>query len=121
MMDESDDSAYYKRAAVHGGIDPAGAPDDIEITDEELDDIIEILYVRERDEYRTVSRHIGHGVLHLRYGTYDHLGAAYERGIEASRETGYPILGTVYTYIPENEDELGEGRIPVPWEDDEHD
>lgn len=113
------DDDYLTRVAVHGSI-PDGVPGDIETTEEGFDAVVEILYVRSRKEYSVHSRHdqtffIDHGD-----GRFDEFDDALASAIETVRDEELPLLQRVYTYGPENGvDELGSGRIPIPWDDDE--
>lgn len=116
------DDEYLTRVALHGSIDAADVPEDIEVTTEELDAVVEILFVRHRDEYGVYSRHnqtlfLDHG------GPFEEFEDALEVAIETARSEDLPILQRVYTYAPESEaeKELGTERIPIPWGEDEDD
>ncbi|EMA17037.1 hypothetical protein [Haloarcula amylolytica] len=113
------DDEYMTRVAVHGSV-PEDVPGDIEVTNEERDAIVEILFVRSDDEYRVMSRH--HQTLFLDHGggPFDEFGDALESAIETARDEGLPLLRRIYSWVPVSEaDELGVDRIPIPWEDDE--
>lgn len=114
---------YYRRVALHGTIDPDDVGDDIELTDEELDAVIEIIYFRLEGEYGVYERHIYRGVLHLQHEfPMDEYSRALEHAIDLARSTGHPLLIHIYAWIPSDDpDELGEDRIPSPWESDEDD
>lgn len=114
------DDEYLTRVAVHGSISSDDVPSGVELTDEELDAVVEIVYVRERDEYRVFVRH--HQTLFLDYGggSISEFDAAREVAIETARDEGHPLLRRIYAWVPVSEaDELGADRIPIPWEDDE--
>jgi hypothetical protein len=112
---------YLSRVALHGSI-PDDVPEDIEVTNEEPDVVVEILYIRPRKEYGVYSRH--HQTLFLDHGgggPFDEFEDALELAIETARSEDLPLLQRVYTYAPENEaeKELGAERIPIPWEEDD--
>jgi len=118
MSDEDEDDTYYRRAAIHGDFGHL-VPETL-LTREELDDIIEVIYYRDRDEYSVNSRYLRNGVLHLRHGVCDGIKDAATLAIDVARDEGHPILRRVYTYVPSGEDEEpGEDRIPRPWYDDD--
>lgn len=113
------DEEYLTRVAVHGSV-PDDVPGDIEVTNKESDAIVEVLYVRPREEYDVYSRH--HQTLYLDHdgGPFNDFMEALESAIETARSEGLPLLQQVYTYAPESDaDELGSDRIPIPWSDDE--
>lgn len=117
------DEECYRRVAVHADISREDVPGDIELTDEELDAVIEIIYLRPDDQYGVYERHLGHGVLHLQHEwPMDEFATALDHAIDTARDTGHPILKRIYSYAYQNDsEEFGEDRIPVPWEDDEND
>ena len=117
MTDGLNDDTYYKRTAVKGHIDAeVSAP--AMLTSEELDDIIEILYFRDRDVFVTASRHLDRGALHLIYEESPTMGECVQAAIQAAEEHDLPLLDTVYTYVPDDTPEApGEDRIPSPWDE----
>ena len=113
-----EDDTIYRRVAVHGDLGDL-VPEPL-LTSEELEDIIEIAYFRDRQEYGVYSRHILTGVLHLRHGLCDGIVDSATLAIDVARDEGHPILRRVYTYVPSGEDEEpGEDRISRPWYDDD--
>jgi hypothetical protein len=106
------------RVTLHGSI-PDDVPGDIEVTDEERDAVVEILYVRPREEYGVYSRH--HQTLYLDHngGAFDEFEDALVSAIETARDEELPLLRRVYSWVHVSQaDELGSDRIPIPWADD---
>lgn len=114
----SDD--HYRRVAIHADITDEDVPGDIETTDEELEAVVEITYLRPNDQYAVYERHLGRGVLHLQHDwPMDEYQDALDHAIALARETGHPLLSRIYAYtFTTDPDELGEDRIPVPWDDE---
>lgn len=94
---------------------------DIKTTDEELEGLVEILYIRADDEYRVLSRHRQSLYLDHGGGPFNSFEDALANAIETARSEGLPLLQHIYTYAPESqaETELGVERIPIPWADEE--
>lgn len=117
-MSDGDDDTYYRRVAIHGDISRDDVPEDIDLVDEELDEIIEILHFRDYEEYRVANRYIGEGVLHMVYGRVDGFEDALTLALHAADDSDNPILRRIYTYAPTTgESEPGEDRIPAPWDE----
>jgi hypothetical protein len=115
------DEEYLTRVAVHGSI-PDDVPGDIEVTNEERDAIVEVLYVRPCEEYGVYSRHRQSLYLDHDSGPFDEFDDGLESAIETARGEGLPLLRRVYSWVPVSEaDELGSDRIPIPWTDDDED
>jgi hypothetical protein len=113
------DDEYLTRVALHGNVTTEDVPGDVELTDEELDHLVEILYVRERDEYRVLSRHRQTLFLDHGGGPFDEFKEALANSIEIACSEDLPILQRIYTYVPERDDnELGVNRIPIPWDNE---
>lgn len=110
---------YLTRVAVHGSI-PDDVPEDIEITNEERDAIVEVLYIRRDSEYRVLSRHRQTLYLDHGGGPHESFEAALNAAIETARDESLPLLRRVYSWVPDSEaDEPGVDRIPIPWDDEE--
>jgi hypothetical protein len=115
------DEEYLTRVAVHGSI-PDDVPDDIEMTDEERDGIVEILFIRQDDQYRVLSRRNQTLYLDHSGGPFDEFEDALVSAIETARDEDLPLLRRVYSWVPVSEaDELGSDRIPIPWTDEDDD
>lgn len=114
------DDDHYRRVAIHADIPDEGVPGDIERTDEELEAVIEITYLRPGDQYAVYERHLGRGVLHLQHEwPMDTYQDALDHAIALARETDHPLLSRIYAYAHTTDpDEPGEDRIPVPWDDE---
>lgn len=101
---------YLTRVAIHGSISPDDVPDGIELTNEEADAIVEILYVRSDDEYHVLSRH--NQTLYLDHGTggpYEAFDDALDNAIQTACSDGLPLLKKIYSWVSEeNADELGQ-------------
>ena len=114
---------HLTRVALHGSINPDDVPSEVELTDKELEAIVEIIYVRNRREYGVYSRH--RQTLYLDHGGGGPLSGfeeALEYAIETARSEGLPLLRRIYAWAPESQaDELGADRIPIPWVDGDED
>lgn len=113
------DDEHYRRVAIHADITDEDVPGDIETTKEELDTVIEITFLRPDEQYAVYERHLERGVLHLQHEwPMDEYQDALDHAIALARETGHPLLSRIYAYtFTTDPDELGEDRIPVPWDD----
>ena len=121
-MSEGEDD-YRDRIAIHADLPRDDVPDGIDVVspDSEPEKAIEIMFLRDRDEYQACLRFARPGsATKFIYGTTDTLTDALQVAIDQV-SSDYPLLMRVYTYdwASEIEGESGSNQIPRPWEEDE--
>lgn len=121
--DDGGEDGYRDRIAIHADLPREDIPDGIDVVDPEDEPAraVEIMYIRDRQEYETCVRYARPGsATKFIHGVTDTLTDAIQIAIDQV-SMDYPLLGRVYAYdwVSEIEGEPGSNRIPRPWSNDE--
>lgn len=116
-----DDDEYLTRVMLHGSISREDVPSDAEVTEEEEDAIVEILFIRQNDEYRVLSRHARHSTSTREGACLRVRGCAGVRHRDRAKR-GYPSpQARLHLVSVGDAGELGTDRIFIPWAADDED